>query len=66
MSACMNNYALGGILAEDESGKRYFTTDMAFFSSSAAAAVVAGRSANGRLSWLVEGKGMTYGAWQEL
>lgn len=55
-----------GVLAEKESGKRYFTTDTAFSSPSAAAAVVAGRSANGRVSWVVEGKGMTYGDWQEL
>lgn len=54
-----------GVLAEKESGKRYFTTDTAFSSPSAAAAVVAGRSANGRLSWVIEGSRLTYGVWQE-
>lgn len=43
-----------------------FSDDYAFSSPSAAAAVVSGRSANGRTSWLVEGTGQTYAAWQEL
>lgn len=43
-----------------------FSDDCAFSSPSAAAAVVSGRSANGRTSWLVEGTGQTYAAWQEL
>lgn len=40
-----------------------FTQDYAFSSVSAAAAVVSGRNANGRLYWLVEGTGQTYGQW---
>jgi hypothetical protein len=40
-----------------------FTQDYAFSSVSAAAAVVSGRNANGRLHWLVEGTGQTYGQW---
>ena len=42
-----------------------FSDDYAFSSPSAAAAVVSGRSANGRTSWLVQGSGQTYAAWQE-
>jgi len=40
-----------------------FTQDYAFSSVSAAAAIVSGRSANGRLHWLVEGTNKTYGEW---
>jgi hypothetical protein len=43
-----------------------FNDDYAFNSPSAAAAVVCGRSANGRITWLVEGTGQTYAAWQDL
>jgi hypothetical protein len=35
-----------------------------FASPSAAASVVAGRAANGRVSWVEEATGMTYGDWQ--
>lgn len=52
-------------LIKSESGQRTFAVDTVFSSPSAAAAVVAGRSANGRKSWVVEGKALTYGAWQE-
>lgn len=41
------------------------TADFAFSSPSAAAAVVAGRSANGRTSWLHVPSGQTYAAWEE-
>lgn len=44
---------------------REFSKDYAFSSPSAAAAVVAGRSANGRMHWLDSTTGQTYGAWQE-
>lgn len=44
---------------------RQFVRDYAFSSPSAAAAVVAGRSANGRLHWVVEGSNETYATWQE-
>jgi hypothetical protein len=40
------------------------TEDYAFTSPSAAAAVVAGRSANGRTSWLVKGNNQTYAEWE--
>ena len=42
-----------------------FTRDTAFSSRSAAAAAVAGRSANGRVSWQIPDTGQTYGAWQD-
>lgn len=41
-----------------------FASDYLFSSPSAAAAVVAGRSANGRTHWLVQGSKQTYGEWQ--
>ena len=54
-----------GVLIETGQGKRRFAVDYAFSSTSAAAAVVAGRSANGRISWKVEGTSQTYGDWQD-
>lgn len=51
------------VLAGD--GKRRFARDATFTSPSAAGAVVAGRSANGRISWVLEKGGMNYGQWQE-
>lgn len=42
-----------------------FSDDYAFNSPSAAAAVVSGRTANGRTSWLTETGGQSYAAWQE-
>lgn len=41
-----------------------FTQDVVFSSSSAAAAVVTGRSANGRTSWVDSVSGTTFGEWQ--
>lgn len=41
-----------------------FTRNHVFASPSAAAAVVAGRSANGRIEWLFEGSRTTYGQWE--
>lgn len=41
-----------------------FVKSYAFSSPSAAAAVVAGRSASGPQSWIVEGTGQTYGEWE--
>lgn len=41
-----------------------FTRDQVFSSPSAAAAVVSGRSANGRTTWLEKNTRMTYGDWQ--
>lgn len=42
-----------------------FATDYAFSSPSAAAAVVAGRSTNGRTSWVHPQTGQTYAEWEE-
>lgn len=39
--------------------------DQVFSSPSAAAAMIAGRSANGRIEWKIRGSGLTYGEWQE-
>lgn len=47
----------------DDSAMR-FTRNHVFASPSAAAAVVAGRVANGRTSWLVQGTRRTYGQWE--
>lgn len=54
-----------GVLVADGSEHLLFSDDYAFSSPSAAAAVVSGRSTNGRTSWLVEGTGQSYAAWQE-
>ena len=48
-----------------EGGKGILTSDYAFSSPSAAAAVVAGRSANGRTSWVNVQTGQTYAEWEE-
>jgi len=40
------------------------TKNQVFESPFAAASVVAGRAANGRVSWVEESTGMTYGNWQ--
>ncbi|MCY1313769.1 hypothetical protein D9M70_643210 [compost metagenome] len=54
-----------GVLVADGGEHLSFSDDYAFSSPSAAAAVVCGRAANGRTSWLVEGSGETYAAWQD-
>lgn len=54
-----------GVLIADGSEHMTFSDDYAFSSPSAAAAVVCGRAANGRTSWVVEETGQTYAAWQE-
>lgn len=54
-----------GVLVVDGGEHLTFSDDYAFSSPSAAAAVVCGRAANGRTSWVVEGSGQTYAAWQE-
>jgi len=41
-----------------------FSRDHVFASPSAAAAIVAGRSANGRMEWHVQGTRRTYGQWE--
>ncbi|MDA8039148.1 MAG: GIY-YIG nuclease family protein [Actinomycetota bacterium] len=54
-----------GTLALSVDGKcRTFTRNQVFASPSAAAAVVAGRSANGRVEWKLEGSTTSYGSWQ--
>lgn len=53
-----------GILVNSDNGFREFSDDYSFSKPSAAAAVVAGRSANGRTEWSVEGANITYAAWQ--
>ena len=53
------------LLVAQGSDNLVFSDDYAFSSPSAAAAVVCGRSANGRTSWVVEGTGQTYAAWQD-
>ncbi|EZQ18202.1 endonuclease [Halopseudomonas bauzanensis] len=54
-----------GVLVTDGGEHLTFNDDYAFSSPSAAAAVVCGRAANGRTSWVVEGSGQTYAAWQD-
>lgn len=49
---------------EVRDGTGYVTEDYAFSSPSAAAAVVAGRSANGRTSWLIKDEHQTYADWE--
>lgn len=54
-----------GTLADSDDGKaKVFTHDQVFRSPSAAAAVIAGRSANGRVEWKVRGTRRTYAEWQ--
>lgn len=54
-----------GVLRPAPDGRlNEFAEDYAFSSPSAAAAVVAGRPANGRIHWIVEGSKQTYGEWQ--
>jgi Domain of unknown function (DUF4357) len=55
-----------GVLKPSADGtSNVFTRDYAFASPSAAAAVVAGRQANGRIQWTLEGGSQTYGEWQD-
>jgi hypothetical protein len=35
------------------------------FPSPSAAAVIAGRQANGRVDWKIEGSGVSFGSWQD-
>jgi predicted GIY-YIG superfamily endonuclease len=60
-----NDLVKRGVLCPTADGQlNVFSQDYAFNSPSAAAAVVAGRSANGRAHWVVEGTQKTYGEWQ--
>ncbi len=62
--ALYNELKDSGVLAADSSGHIHFTTDQAFSSPSAAAAVISGRPANGRTTWLEKTTRKTYGEWQ--
>lgn len=53
-----------GTLQAEANGLARFTQDVVFSSPSAAAAVVAGRSANGRTSWIDSSSGINFGEWQ--
>lgn len=56
---------IDGTLALSEDGRSaVFTRNHVFASTSAAAAIVAGRSANGRIEWKTQGSGISYGNWQ--
>lgn len=63
-TALFNQLVADGVLVQGAGGLRIFSDDYAFNSPSAAAAVVSGRSANGRVHWVVESTGQTYGDWQ--
>jgi len=65
-TALFNELVSNGVLVATADGRhREFSRDYAFSSPSAAAAIVSGRSANGRIQWLTQAGGQTYGAWQE-
>ena len=65
-TALFNDLVGAGILVPTaDNTLNRFTKDYSFKSPSAAAAVVAGRPANGRTHWRVEGSNITYAAWQE-
>jgi hypothetical protein len=52
-------------LAREQDGAAVLLQDVAFASPSAAAAVVSGRSANGRISWVHVPTGVTFAQWEE-
>lgn len=54
----------GTLVPSPDGATMIFHRDHAFSSPSAAAAVVAGRNANGRLEWKVQGTRTTYGEWE--
>lgn len=53
-----------GTLTLSGDGFAVFTRNHVFASTSAAAAIVAGRSANGRIEWKTQDSGISYGNWQ--
>jgi hypothetical protein len=60
-----NELSASGVLVPAPDGlHNVFKKNYAFASPSAAAAVVAGRNANGRRHWVVEGTETNYGDWQ--
>ncbi|MEV5389205.1 GIY-YIG nuclease family protein [Nocardia farcinica] len=54
----------GTLVPTPDGSAMRFTRNHVFASPSAAAAIVAGRSANGRTEWLVQGARRTYGQWE--
>ncbi|MFD6677723.1 GIY-YIG nuclease family protein [Rhodococcus zopfii] len=54
----------GTLVPTPDGAAMRFTRNHVFASPSAAAAIVAGRSANGRTEWLVQGARRTYGQWE--
>ncbi|MGW5524605.1 GIY-YIG nuclease family protein [Gordonia sp. NPDC003950] len=54
----------GTLVPSPDGATMIFHRDHPFSSPSAAAAVVAGRNANGRLEWKVQGTRTTYGEWE--
>jgi Domain of unknown function (DUF4357) len=54
-----------GVLVPDNDPDLYiFSQDASFGSASGASTVIAGRSDNGRTSWHLEGRGISYGNWR--
>ncbi|MFI9537765.1 GIY-YIG nuclease family protein [Nocardia fusca] len=54
----------GTLVPASDGLSMYFARNHAFASPSAAAAVVAGRAANGRTDWVIQGSRTTYGEWE--
>lgn len=54
----------GTLVPTPDGSAMRFSRDHVFASPSAAAAIVAGRSANGRTEWVVQGGRRTYGQWE--
>ncbi|WP_256978612.1 GIY-YIG nuclease family protein [Rhodococcus sp. 14-2470-1a] len=54
----------GTLVPTPDGSAMRFTRNHVFASPSAAAAIVAGRSANGRTEWLIQGARRTYGQWE--
>lgn len=54
----------GGVLVRNEAGEVTFSQHQMFSSSSTPAAVISGRPANGRTTWLEKTSHRTYGDWQ--
>jgi hypothetical protein len=54
----------GTLVPSDDGSFSRFTRNQVFASPSAAAAMVAGRSANGRVEWKLRGSGLSYDSWQ--
>lgn len=54
----------GTLVPASDGSAMHFTRNHVFASPSAAAAIVAGRSANGRKEWVIEGRRTTYGEWE--